>query len=424
MKKTQESILSAVGGRSAAKAVYRMLANPKFKLEQIEASVQKATIEAMSEQQVVLLVQDTTDIEYNGHKKTKGLGHSSEHVLGIKLHTCLAMTTEGIPLGIVRQSTSTRTKEQDKEMSPSEKSKRPITEKESYRWIEMLQESTQGKPEHVHAITVCDRECDFYEFYDEAIRTNKPFIVRLVNNRVDESGTRIKDKLGAVKAAGVIGVEIPRDSRKGVKARKAELSVYYGEYTVPKPVIRKEEYILSSVELTIIHVVEENPPEGVESVEWYLATNESVKSASDVQKIVRYYVQRWKIERFHYVLKSGCAVEAIQERSVERIVPLLHIYFVIAAYIMAMTLCGRSYPEIQCDVFFEETEWKMLYCAANKTTKTPQMPYSICDAVKYLGILGGGKRAPSDGNCGVKLIWMGLFALFILSEYVGFVGQV
>jgi hypothetical protein len=241
---------------------------------------------------------------------------------------------------------------------------------------------------------------------------------------VDESGSKIKEKLEAVTEAGRIVVEIPRDSRKSKKARTAELSIYYGSFTVKKPRIRQEEYILPTTTLSIIHIIEKNAPAGIEPIEWYLATNEEVKTETDAQKILCYYVQRWKIERFHYVLKSGCAVEAIQERRVERIVALLHIYSVIAAYIMEMVMCGRKEPEIMCDVFFEEDEWKILYCAANKTKRAPTTPYPISDAVKYLGILGGGKRAPSDGASGIKLVWLGLFALFVLYEYVGFVGQV
>jgi hypothetical protein len=423
MKNCQASILRAAGSRSAAKAVYRMLANPKFSLSEIEASIQKKTTEAMVDQNVVLLVQDTTDIDYNGHKKTEGLGFSSEHTLGVKLHTCLALTTDGIPLGVVRQTTLTREKAKDDSMTPSEKSKRPITEKESFRWIDMLRETTQSIPEGVHAVTICDRECDFYEFYDEANAADKPFIVRLVTNRVESGGAKIKDKLGAKAAAGTIGAEIPRDSRKGVKARRADLSVSYDSYTINKPIIRNEAHISPQTTLSIVRIVEENPPKGAEPVEWYLATNLKVETITDAQRILGYYVQRWKIERFHYILKSGCTVEAIQERSFDRIVSLLHIYSVIAAYIMAMVLCGRSHPDIPCDVFFGESEWKILFCAANKTRKSPVSPYPISDAVKYLGILGGGKRAPSDGNAGTKLIWLGLFALFVLFEYVGFVGQ-
>jgi hypothetical protein len=38
---------------------------------------------------------------------------------------------------------------------------------------------------------------------------------------------------------------------------------------------------------------------------------------------VGYYLQRWKIERFHYVLKSGCAIEKPQERSMDKTTTLI-----------------------------------------------------------------------------------------------------
>jgi hypothetical protein len=34
-------------------------------------------------------------------------------------------------------------------------------------------------------------------------------------------------------------------------------------------------------------------------------------------------MQRWKIERFHYVLKSGCAIEKLQERSIDKTATLI-----------------------------------------------------------------------------------------------------
>jgi hypothetical protein len=64
-----------------------------------------------------------------------------------------------------------------------------------------------------------------------------------------------------------------------------------------------------------------------------------------------------------------------------------------------------------------EEEWKMLYCVANKTKKESKKPYTIKEAIDYLGGLGGPKRAPSDGPPGVKTIWIGLMKLYILPAY-------
>jgi hypothetical protein len=60
---------------------------------------------------------------------------------------------------------------------------------------------------------------------------------------------------------------------------------------------------------------------------------------------------------------------------------------------------------------------KWLYCTANKSKKEPKKPYTIKEAVDYLGWLGGPKRVPGDGPPGVKAIWLGLMKLHILLAY-------
>ena len=128
-------------------------------------------------------------------------------------------------------------------------------------------------------------------------------------------------------------------------------------------------------------------------------------------------MRRWKIEQFHYVLKSGCAVEKLQERSMEKTTTLVLMYSIIAAAIMNITYIARTNPRLPCTVCFEEDEWKVLYCTANKTKKPPEEPYTIAEAVTYLSWLGGPKRAPSDGPPGVKTIWIGLDKLNTLLAY-------
>ena len=81
-------------------------------------------------------------------------------------------------------------------------------------------------------------------------------------------------------------------------------------------------------------------------------------------------------------------------------------------YIMMITFIGRVIPDTPCSVFFDEDEWKILYRIVNKTKNSPEKPYSMADAVKYLGELGSYKRAPSDGPPGLKSIWKGLCRLY------------
>jgi hypothetical protein len=111
------------------------------------------------------------------------------------------------------------------------------------------------------------------------------------------------------------------------------------------------------------------------------------------------------------VLKSGCAIEKLQERSMEKMTVLILMYSIIAGKILNMTYMGRLKPELPCSFLLGEDEWKLRYCIANKVKKEPKKPYTIKEAVNYLG---GPKRAPSDGPPGVKTIWLGLMKLYIL----------
>jgi hypothetical protein len=68
----------------------------------------------------------------------------------------------------------------------------------------------------------------------------------------------------------------------------------------------------------------------VDETSFRMATSEPVTSFEEAYEYIGYYIQRWKIERFHYVLKSGCAVEKIQERSIEKTATLILMYSIIA----------------------------------------------------------------------------------------------
>jgi hypothetical protein len=169
--------------------------------------------------------------------------------------------------------------------------------------------------------------------------------------------------------------------------------------------------------MQVIYVKEEKPPKGKGPIEWFLVTSKPVNTAEEAYTYAGYYMQRWKIERFHYVLKSGCAIEKLQERSIDKTTVLILMYSIIAAMILNMTYAARLTPKLPCSLLLGDDEWKLLYCIANKVKKEPKKPYTIKEAVDYLGWLGGPKRAPSDGPPGVKTIWIGLMKLHILLAY-------
>jgi hypothetical protein len=362
-QKADKSILGSGKGRSEAKGFYRLLGNERFDMEQMVGIVTGAALSRMSG--TVLLIQDTTDINLNSHKKTEGLGYCSEHVRGIKLHSCIAVSPDGVPYGLVSQSYDTRP-EAKSTLTKAEKAGRSIEEKESYRWLETLKDSTSIIPDGVHFIAVCDREGDFYELYSEAKSLDVDFIIRVTHDRRSDANEKIATKIRQTKALGNVTVNIPRDSRKGAPARETAMEVASCQVNILKPESVHDDEIEAKLSINLVRITELSPPNAQEPIEWIIATSLPVFTVSDVMAIVEHYIQRWKIERFHYVLKSGMGAEKIQQRTYERIKPVLFIYSVIALYIMTVTYIGRIMPDAPCSIFFDDDEWKVLYRIANK----------------------------------------------------------
>jgi hypothetical protein len=61
---------------------------------------------------------------------------------------------------------------------------------------------------------------------------------------------------------------------------------------------------------------------------------------------------------------------------------------------MNLTYIARVSPDLPCTILFDEEEWKVLYCVANRTKEAPEKPYSIAEAVEHIGNLGGPRRSP------------------------------
>ncbi|MDR2408331.1 MAG: transposase [Bacteroidales bacterium] len=76
----------------------------------------------------------------------------------------------------------------------------------------------------------------------------------------------------------------------------------------------------------------------------------------EAYEYVGYYLQRWKIERFHYVLKSGCGIEKLQERSIDKSTTRILMYSIIAVMILNMTYAARLTPELPCSLLLGEEE--------------------------------------------------------------------
>ena len=416
-KKPQESIAGASQNKAEAKAIYRLLNNKKIAEENVMATHKIQTIKRIEEskEKVILSIQDTSEINYTGLKATIGLGSygGCEHSKGLIVHSTIAVTPNGIVKGLLDQKIWAR--EMSERGKRNERAKKNIENKESNKWLESMEKSNKDIPENIKVINICDREGDIYEFFNKAVQQNKLFLVRATHNRKISENEKLFDKVNNERVLGEVTVAIPRDTRKKTKKREAILELKYVEIEIPIP-LKKKKFIpeKSPIKLTVILAKEINPSKDIEPIKWYLITNLEISNVDDVFEKIKWYVQRWKIERFHYILKSGCKIEELQEKTAEKLKKLILIYSIIALRILWITYLAREFPEISCIEILEEEEWKVLYCIANKTTSLPLIPPILKDAVMYIAKLGGFLGRKGDGDPGAKVIWRGLKELNVV----------
>ena len=292
------------------------------------------------------------------------------------LHTCIAVTDQGIPLGILYQETNTRETRKGDSQTKEQKKARPIEEKESFCWLKTMNGTHKRVPEGMRVLTVCGREGDFYELFSEAADLGTDFLVRIVQNRMIEDGKKIFNGLRSCPVAGSMVIRMSRNPKEHIPSRNVKMDYHYKEVVVHCPKRRKEEHLQEKLVLTAIYVHES----GKKGTEWFLLSTVKIKGEKDIKKLIECYAHRWKIERFHFVLKSGCKIEKNQPREYERLQFLALLYSVIAMQLLNLTYLGKICPGISGGAVFDEEEWKILYCCARKTKKIPQT-YTLKEAI-------------------------------------------
>jgi len=421
------SISAACQDSHQAKAAYRFTGNENVTTEAIMKITQEVTMGNIfaAKPSVLLLPQDTTEINYTNLKAAEGMGNigTRKTDMGIIVHSSMAISDEGMVYGLMAQKIWVRPPEEHGKSS--NRSKLPIEEKESYKWLETMENAEVSFPDGTLVVHVCDREGDIYEFFCKAEKDGANYLCRRFHNRnvkSEDGGQKLDEFVNALPEAGRITISIPRDSHTGRVARDAELEIKYGKCTILKSKnLVSSNDIPESVEVYVVSAVEIDPPPGQEKICWQLVTNVPTYSFEEAVVRIQWYVQRWKIEIFHRTLKSGCKVEELQAETADKLMKLIAIYSIIALHIMSISYLARTQPDKSCEMCFTEDEWKLLYRAAKKTKKLPDKAPTILEAVVMIAKLGGFLARNSDGFPGVTVIWRGLTKFYTIIEYAPFI---
>lgn len=405
------------------KAAYRFLDNDRVSEAEILAGHFQATRErAAATSGPILLLHDTTEFSYQ-REDIDALGKTRINIAGayrdgtpryytacgILMHSSLAVTTDGLPLGLTAVKFWSREKFKGtarlkRHINPT---RVPIEKKESIRWLENLGQSTEllGAPQR--CVHIGDRESDIYELFCKAQDAGTQFLFRTCVDRLAEDGTvTISAKMQEVACKGIHRVEV----RDRGNTSAAVLELRYRKIRVLAPLYKQGRY--PPLDLTVLHATERGKPRGRDPIDWKLITNLSVNSRTEAIEKPQWYALRWKIEVFHKILKSGCQAEQSKLRTAERLVNLLAMFCILSWRIFWLTMINRAAPKANASLAFTRLEIRLLQQlvpADNSSKRTRPPPLKSC--LLQLARLGGYLNRRSDGPPGNTVMWRGMARL-------------
>jgi hypothetical protein len=400
------SIPHASRSWAATKATYRFLDSEQIAADRIRTAHADATRSRIHHHDTVLVLQDTTELLYTSHPHTTGLGeldHAGSK--GLKVHSALAASLDGVPLGLVYQSDWAR-----KAAPKGRKArKRPQAERESQRWLTTLTEAQQAITAPTRLIVVADREADIYPLFIEPREQRTALLVRATYNRGLVGDGKLEDVVKTIAWQGSRTVSIPGNGARA--ARTATVQIGWTTVQLLPPQDYPRPASAPRPTLQVVVVEEREPPAGVKPLRWLLWTTLPVTNWDEAIVVVDAYRRRWLIERYHYVLKSGCGIEELQLETAERLERALAVCCIVAWRLLWLTTQARETPEVLCTEVFARHEWEALVCTLQGTMVPPAEPPTLREAVRMIAQLGGFLARKGDGEPGVKTLWRGLTRL-------------
>jgi hypothetical protein len=422
-----QPVPAACGDWAATKAAYRFFDNPRVTEHGVLAGHFAATaMRCAASEEPILILQDTTEFIYSrarpdkiGFTKTINAGRykaSQPNVLtlcGVLMHSSLAITLKGTPLGLTAVKFWTRTKFKGtwtlkRHVNPT---RVPIETKESYRWLENLRQSMALVDAPERCIHVADRESDIYELFCLAQDLGTRFLVRVQTNRLaaapadaepQHKAHRVFAQLAAAPWVGHHDVKIGQDETARVHVKFAAIK------TLP-PVGKQKRY--SPQLLTYIHALEIDPPADRPPIDWKLVTNLPVGDLAGAVEKLEWYALRWKAEVFHKVMKSGCRAEEARLETAERLAKFLALIAVVSWRIFFLTMSARARPEAEPETVLTSAEIATLDRIDAARPKPRIQRRTLVTYLLQIAMLGGYLARNPDPPPGNMVVWRGLTRL-------------
>jgi hypothetical protein len=403
------------------KAAYRFFSNDRVSEADILAGHFQSTRDRfLATNGLVFVLHDTTEFTYQreapeaiGITKSINSGRDkagrlrSHTVCGILMHSSLALTNAGLPLGITAAKFWTRKKFKGtaalkKKINPT---RVPIEKKESIRWLENLRQSTELLDDPGRCVHIGDRESDIYELFCTAQEIGTHFLIRTCVDRLAGDGDHtVADEMAEVAVKGLHRIEV-RDNKGDID--QAVLEIRYRKIRVLPPIGKQKRY--PALTLSVIHAEERGAPKNRKKIDWKLITDLPVQSRRDALEKLQWYALRWKIEVFHKILKSGCKAEESKLRTAQRLTNLIAVFCILSWRIFWMTMLNRAAPDARPTLALGDGEISLLdHLVKDRTSRRRK---TLAHYLTKIARLGGYLARANDPPPGNTVMWRGLSRL-------------
>jgi hypothetical protein len=325
------------------------------------------------------------------------------HGGGAHAMTALALTPDGVPLGVLGHRWWTRAATAAPEYR---RDMRPVAERETGHWLRVMDQATTALRQHAPTTRPwfqLDRGGDCSDVLLHALDLGADVTVRARHDRV-VTGGRLYAKAARGTFLGTYRLRIHKPGKRArsaticIRARDVELHLRLG------PLGRGP---LRLVRLRVVEARERSHAE--DAVCWRLLTTMRVETLQDAMAVITGYTRRWRIEEFHLAWKSGaCGVEQSWVRQPENFFKWATILSAVAARLERIKLLSRTEPDRSAlDEYTRDEIDGAIALRKPKGVVLGATP-TLGEMTRWVADLGGYTGKSSGGPPGIRVLGYGL----------------
>jgi hypothetical protein len=363
---------------------------------------------SMNTTDVILIIHDTTDLDFRSHKALHPyLGPIGEgHGKGLLQHNSLAVrANDGFLLGLAYQQLLKRLP-----APPGEtRTQRKHRQRESILW----QRGFQGvgpAPQGCIWVDVADRGADAFEALHASLELGHHALFRACQDRcvlVEQADGNLRpDKLMAF-ARTLPGqccdsVEVSQKGGRAGRTAVVQLASAVVWIEPPRQLPNRRQY--HDLRVWVVRVWEPNPPAGEEALEWVLLSTLPAEGDEELLRRRDWYALRWPVaEDYHQAEKTGCALEGVRFQDGDSLKAALALLSVVAVRVVQLRQAARAYPDEPAERVASAVEIAVLQQALGVLAAA----WTVAMFVRGVAQLGGFLGRKCDGEPGWKVLWRG-----------------